>query len=81
MLSEEDKIDFLEEYLNLKNGSYGDNMKEELIFYFFELENDKSFLDHLDSEDAIKSKVEILISKMILHEHEDGLHNIIENYI
>lgn len=81
MLSEEDKVHFLKEYLSLKNGSYGDEMKEEIMFYFFELENDKDFLDHLDSEDEIKSKVEILVSKMILHEHEDGLHSIIQSYV
>jgi hypothetical protein len=81
MLSEEGKVQFLKEYLSLKNDSYGDKMKEEILFYFFDLDNGVNSLDHLNTENEIKSKIEFLVSKMILHEHEDGLHNIIENYI
>lgn len=56
-------------------------MKVQLSFHFFDLEKDKSFLDHLNSEDEIRDKIDFLVSKMILHEHEDGLNSIIENYI
>lgn len=75
------KIFFLKEYLSIKNDSYGDEMKVQLSFHFFDLEKDKSFLDHLNSEDEIRDKIDFLVSKMILHEHEDGLNSIIENYI
>jgi hypothetical protein len=80
-LSEEDKIEFFRKCLNLRNGSYGDYMKEELMFYFFEAGNDKDFLGRLDSEDEISIKVEFLVSKMIMHEHEYGLHSIIDSYV
>ena len=56
-------------------------MREELFFYFFELNIDTSFLDALSTEEEIKIKVDLLVSKMILHEHQDGLKNIIENYL
>ena len=81
MLDLSGKILFLKEYLSNKNDSYGDEMKAELSFHFFDLGNDKSFLDYLNSEDEIKDKIDFLVSKMILHEHEDVLKSIIENYI
>jgi hypothetical protein len=80
-MSEEDKIEFLKKYLNPKSDSHSDYMKEELSFYFFEATNNTNFLDSLDSEKEISGKVEFLISKMIMHEHEDGLQSIIDSYV
>lgn len=54
MLSEEDKIEVFRKCLNIRNGSYGDYMKEELIFYFFEAGNNIDFLERLNSEDEIR---------------------------
>lgn len=81
MLSRKKKIQILRAYLCLTNDSYGDKMREELFFYFFELNIDTSFLDALSTEEEIKIKVDLLVSKMILHEHQDGLKNIIESYL
>lgn len=50
--------------------------------YIFELENGNlEFLEKLHSEIEIQNKVDLLVSKMVMHEDEDGLFNIIENYI
>ena len=54
-------------------------MKEEIAFYY-ENNNDFMFLENLNSCQQIIEKIEFLVSKMILHSHEDGLQNIIQNY-
>lgn len=81
MLDTSEKILFLKQYLSIKNDSYGDLMKQELFDYFFNLDKDKSFLEEINEQKEIASKIDFLVSKMILHEHEDGLSSIIENYI
>lgn len=78
MLTIKQKIKYFEEYL-LDNSNW---MKEELYLYFFELENGNfKFLEHLNSKTEIENKINFLISKMAMHEHEDSLFNIIESYI
>ncbi len=86
MLSLESKINIFKNYLLIRNGSYGDVMKDEIYYYFFEYEEDDissnpHFLQHLNSSEEIENKVDFLVSKMIMHEHEDGIRNIIENYV
>jgi len=86
MIGIETKISIFKNYLLLRNGSYGDVMKDEIYSYFFEIaEEDISskfhFLAHLNSSKQIENKVDFLVSKMIMHEHEDGVRNIIENYV
>lgn len=80
MLSIEKKINFLEKTLLLRNESYGDFMKDEIYFYFFENEQGFKFLNNLNSKKEIEIKVDFLVSKMIIHEHEEGLYAIIEEY-
>ena len=83
MLDIKNKISYFKEYLNVKNSNYGDEMKEEIYNNLFELGNDTDFvfLEKLNTKKEIDDKIEILVSKMILHEHEDSLNNIIVNYI
>jgi hypothetical protein len=81
MLSLENKIEFLEQYLEIKNDSYNDQMKEEIYFHLFENRNEFEFLNKLKSKEEIENKIDFLISKMIMHEHEEGLEIIIDNYI
>lgn len=81
MLNKEEKINIFKIYLDTKNTSYSDVMKNELYFYFFENENSLDFLNILLSKNDIINKVDTLITKMIMHEHEDGLDNIIINYL
>jgi len=52
-------------------------MKDELYFYFFQNENSLEFLNKLSTCDKIINKIDYLISKMIIHEDEDNLFNII----
>jgi len=78
MLTLEQKIEYFKEYLLDES----DCMKDELHLYFFELENGKfDFLNKLNSHTAIEDKIRFITSKMFMHEHEDGLFNIIENYL
>ncbi len=82
MLSFEEKIAYFEHCLENQNRNYHDTMKDEIYLYFFELENGNfDFLNTLKTQDEIRNKVDFLVSKMVMHEHEDGLYNIIENYI
>ena len=76
MLTIKEKIKFFREYL-INNSNY---MKEELYLYFFEYENGSlKFLEKLDSDIEIQNKVDLLVSKMIMHEDDDELFNI-NNY-
>ena len=81
MLIKEQKISFLEEYLSLKNNNYGDIIKDELNFYFFENQHNLNFLNSLNTRDEIENKIDSLVSKIIMHEHEDGINEIIEYYL
>ncbi|KOY85772.1 hypothetical protein AD998_06035 [bacterium 336/3] len=81
MLSYEQKVAFLENYLLTKNDSYSDSIKEDIYFYFFEREVSPDFLNQLNSEKEIEQKIDLVVSKTILHEHEDGLEDIIQHYL
>lgn len=81
MLNTLQKIEFFKEYLCAKNENYGDKMKEEIYFCFFENRFDINFLNSLNTNQDIENKVEFLVSKMILHDHEDGLDAVILNYL
>ncbi|AZQ93779.1 hypothetical protein EJK48_2040 [Moraxella catarrhalis] len=44
------------------------------------MENDLGFLNRFSSEIEIKNFTNMLVSKIIMNEYQDGVHNIIENY-
>lgn len=81
MLTLENKIQCFKNYLEIKNDNYGDFMKDEIYFQFFENENDFSFLNDLKKEKDIELKIEFLVSKMILNEDQDSLTEILFHYI
>lgn len=81
MLTFEEKNEWFKTQLTIKNNNYGDEIKDEIYFYFFENENRLDFLNELESKVQIENKLEFLVSKIIIHEHEDGLTNIIHNYL
>lgn len=77
-------IEKIKNYLQSEDGSYRDNMKEEILFYLFEMCDGE--LDHLGSLfvlswNELHKRIDLTISKMILHEHESGLYEIIEEYL
>jgi hypothetical protein len=78
MLSHLQKIHIFKSEILSKNGSYADKMKEEIYFFFFENEYSFDFLNELNSEEAIKNKVAVLIHQMIMHEDENDLREIIQ---
>jgi hypothetical protein len=86
MLDIHQKIDFFKKYLSFKNGSYSDSIKDEIYNYFFEIIGDSTeienflFLNNLIDENEIKNKVELLVSKIILHEHHAGTEDLIAEY-
>lgn len=77
MLTLEEKIEIFKTQLLSKNESYADTMKEEIYFFFFENEYPFDFLNELNSAEAIQNKVNVIIHKMILHEDEEKLRDII----
>lgn len=79
MLKDE-KVVVFKEYLKKKNGSYSDEMKDEIYIYFFENGNSLDFIENLYLESEIIKKTDSYIHKMIMHEDEDDLCNIIELY-
>jgi hypothetical protein len=76
MLSFEEKIDIFKTYLEEVKTGYGNEMKDEIYFCFFENEWNFNFLNKLATKEEIVNKIELVVSKMILHEHEDELENI-----
>jgi hypothetical protein len=80
MLSFDDKIKLFQNTLEIKNGNYADDIKDEIFFYFFENERSFHFLNLLKSEDDIIKKVDFLVSKIIMHEHQEGINTLIEQY-
>ncbi len=80
MLNFNNKIEIFKNYLEIENGNYGDKMKNEIYFYFFENDWDFVFLEELVSEEEITSKIEFVVSKMILNEDKEGIENIIFHY-
>lgn len=81
MLSKNEKIAAFEASLSVRHESYGDMMRDEIKNYYADNKSELSFLDKLKTKEEIENKVNFVVSKMILHEHQDSLQNIIENYI
>ena len=82
MLSPNQKLEHLEFYLKQKNGSYADVIKEEITFLFFDTQNyELTFLNNLYTTADIEKKIEFIVSKIILHEHEDAIEQIIGAYL
>lgn len=76
MLSFEEKIEIFKTLLEEEWGGYGDKMKDDIYFSFFENEWDFKFLHCLNTKKDIANKIELVVNKMIRHEHEEGLENI-----
>ncbi len=82
MLNQKQKIEYLELYLSHKNDNYGDTVKEDIYFYYFDLGNfNFNFLRKLETKNEIETKIEFLVSKVILNEHQDSFNSIIEEYM
>lgn len=82
MLSQNQKIEYLKHYLSLKNGNYGDTIKTDIYFELFDLQNFSfDFLIKLKTKKEIENKIEFIVSKLILNEHQDGFKNILHEYL
>ncbi len=82
MLNQKEKIEYLKLYLSHKKNNYGDTVKDDIYFYFFDLKNfNFNFLSNLETKKDIETKIEFLVSKVILNEHQDGFNNIINEYM
>jgi hypothetical protein len=78
MLTRLQKIQIFKSEILSRNGSYADEMKEDIYFFFFENEYSFDFLNELNSEEAIKNKVAVLIHQLIMYDEEDELQAIIQ---
>jgi len=87
MLTIEEKIKNFEDLLNTPNGSYADNIKADIHEYLFLIKGNNSdtnnfhFLNPLDSKNEIEKKLDMIVSKVIMHEHHAGIEDIIEDII
>ena len=64
------------------NDNYGDIIKSEMYINFFEFNSySYEFLNNIETENEIKEKIEFVISKFILLEHEEDLNDIIYEYL
>jgi deoxyadenosine/deoxycytidine kinase len=78
----EEKINYLKHYLSKMNDNYGDIIKSEMYINFFEFNTySYDFLNIIETENEIKEKIEFVISKFILLEHEEDLNDIIYEYL
>ena len=76
---EKKKLVFFE-CLKARDCSYGDGIRQEIEFYFDDLDNDLNFLNKFQSKDEIVNFVDLLVSKIVMNEHQDGIENIIIYY-
>ncbi len=87
MLTIEEKIRLFESFINIKNGSYSDNIKDDIYEYLFLIKgissdtNNFNFLNPLNSKNEIEKKIDMIVSKIIMHEHHAGIEDIIEDAI
>jgi len=87
MLTINEKITLFEQNLLTKNDSYTDEIKDEIYEYFFEkignnldIEN-FYFLNLINSSNAIEKKIDLIVSKIIMHQHHAGIEDLINEYI
>jgi len=82
----EHKIEILNEYLSSKEvySEYAISKKEDIIFFLDNI-NDQaekySFLKKLNTKDEIINKIDLLITKLIMHEEDAGTDYLIEEYL
>ena len=87
MLTINEKIVCFKQKLLTQNGSYSDTIKDEVYEYFFERIGDSSdienfsFLNPIVSNKEIEEKVDLIVSKIIMHEHHAGVEDLINEYI
>lgn len=83
LFSKPEKTKFFESLLLEENGSYADEIREQIYFYFFESENDPEFkfLDKMDNAETISKKLDFVVSKIILHEDDERVEDLIWEYL
>ncbi len=84
MLSLKEKVNYLEEQLNTIGDNYADSLKTDISIFiddFNEVNPLLQFLNHLSSEVEITAWINKLTSRIVMKEHEDGLNEIIFDYI
>lgn len=86
MLDIHEKIDCFEKILLIKVDDYRTMIQEEIHFYFFaiigegsDIEN-FSFLNILENAEEIQAKIDLIVSKIVMHEHHAGIEDLIVEY-
>lgn len=82
----QEKITFLQAYLNGEQRTFSDTFKTEISFYFdvYETNNPKlKFLHNLKTQSEIKSKMDGLLSALVLkyNEEDDEFGEFVEWYL
>ena len=87
MLKLNEKIEYFRKQLLIQNNSYADNIKEEIYDYFFqdfvnEQEiNESYFLNFLTTYEDIVNQIDLIVSKIIMHEHHAGMEELVLEYL
>ncbi|MBL7898507.1 MAG: hypothetical protein JNJ99_08235 [Crocinitomicaceae bacterium] len=82
-LSKPEKIKLFKYLLLEEKSNYADVIREDIYFYFFESENDPEFkfLDKMDDAESISKKLDFVVSKIIMHEDDDRVEELIWEYL
>lgn len=76
------KISYFKLLLQLPETGIRKEKKQEIFEYYFDLENGSfQFLENHNSKEEIEMRLDLVIHKLIMHEHEDEIWEIIEEYI
>jgi len=84
MLDLQQKTSILEKILQEPPQNYADGFKEDILNCLEGLNTEtvhSMFLSKQDTEEDIRQWVDKLTSRIVMHEHEDGIDNIIWDYI
>lgn len=83
MSSLEQKISMLDSILKESPNNYAETFKTDIAFFFDEFSDYNpllSFLENIENESAIRSWVNNLTSRIVMHEDDDLIEELIADY-
>ena len=81
MLNFKEKLAILNKILNRDEKSYVDSFNAEILIEINNLNSEFNFLKNFNSEKSIENWVNKLKSRIVMHEDDDKVEEIINDYI
>ena len=81
MLSSKEKLVILNKILSRDEKSYADSFNAEILIEIDNLNSKFNFLKNFNSEKSIENWVNKLKSRIVMHEDDDKVEEIINDYI